>query len=347
MRTRSLAGVPVAALAFAMASAITPVMAADVIAATGGGERHEAGRAIYNFRCYFCHGYSGDARTLAATYLEPPPRNFAALPEDGLDREHMLAAVTAGLPGTAMKGFAGILSEDEIAAVVDFVRVEFMRRKAENTRYHTVENGWPDHQRNRIAFPFARGEIALDTAWEALTEEQRRGKRLFLASCISCHDHARTDDPGVTWEGRPVSYPRNSHEPGVPTRAPTRDEAVSSASPYLLHDVIPAIEGLSMQEKAGESLYQNNCAFCHAADGTGRNWIGSFMEPHPRDLTDSRFMSAMTRSRLSVTIRNGLPNTSMPAWKHVLDGEQIEAIVAYVNKAFHPLADDPDDAVRR
>ena len=33
-------------------------------------ERHERGRAIYNFRCYFCHGYSGDARTLAATYLQ-------------------------------------------------------------------------------------------------------------------------------------------------------------------------------------------------------------------------------------------------------------------------------------
>ena len=26
---------------------------------------NEHGRAVYNFRCYFCHGYSGNARTLA------------------------------------------------------------------------------------------------------------------------------------------------------------------------------------------------------------------------------------------------------------------------------------------
>ncbi|MCB1906811.1 MAG: c-type cytochrome [Rhodocyclaceae bacterium] len=329
---------PVAILA-ASASLAVPAVADDAPPAGGGSVRHEAGRAVYNFRCYFCHGYSGDAQTLAATYLEPPPRNFAALPENGIAREAMLAAVRDGLPGTAMKGFAGILSEDEIAQVVDFVGVEFMRRKAANTRYHTAANGWRDHQRNSIAFPFARGEIALDTPWEALTEEQRRGKRLFLAACVTCHDHARTDDPGVTWEGRPVSYPRNSHEPGVPSRAPTRDEATASASPYLLHDVIPVVADLSEQEKAGEALFQGNCAFCHAADGTGKNWIGSFMEPHPRDLTDAGFMAGMTRGRLSATIRDGLPNTSMPAWRHVLDREQIDAIVAYVNKAFHPLAD--------
>ncbi|MCB1917544.1 MAG: c-type cytochrome [Rhodocyclaceae bacterium] len=331
------AGLAVALVAASLLAA--PAQANEDSAARERLARHEAGRAIYNFRCYFCHGYSGDARTLAATYLVPPPRNFAALPADGIAREGMLSAVRDGLPGTAMKGFANILDEDEIARVVDFVRLEFMQRKAVNTRYHTAENGWPEHDRNRVAFPFAKGEIALDTPWEALTEEQLRGKRLFLASCITCHDHGRTEDPGVTWEGRPVSYPRNSHEPGVPERPPTSEEAISSASPYLVHDVIPSIEGLTPEEKLGEDLFQRNCAFCHAADGTGKNWIGSFMEPHPRNLTDPSFMADMTRQRLAATIRDGLPNTSMPAWKHVLDGAQIDAVVAYVNKAFHPLAD--------
>ena len=31
------------------------------------------GRAIYNFRCYFCHGYSGNARTVAASQPGSPP----------------------------------------------------------------------------------------------------------------------------------------------------------------------------------------------------------------------------------------------------------------------------------
>jgi len=59
--------------------------------------------------------------------------------------------VRDGRNGTAMKGFTGILNEREIAAVTDFVRNEFMQSKAENTRYHTVDNGWPNHERNRAA----------------------------------------------------------------------------------------------------------------------------------------------------------------------------------------------------
>ena len=299
--------------------------------------RHEAGRKIYNFRCYFCHGYSGDARTLAATYLSPPPRDFVGLPPDGIARESMIEAVTKGRAGTAMKGFESILSAKDIGLVVDFVRTEFMRDKAINTTYHTAANGWPDHDRYRIAFPFARGEIPLDRPWPELSPVQQKGKRMFLTSCVTCHDHARTLDPGPVWEGRPVSYPRNQHEPGVPEAAPTREDALASASPYLLHDVVPQFEDMSATEKSGEHLFQKNCAFCHAADGTGKNWIGSFMEPHPRNLTDPDFMRDMTAERLAHTIREGLPNTSMPAWKHVLSAAEVDAIVAYVNKAFHPL----------
>ena len=56
-----------------------------------------------------------------------------------------------------------------------------------------------------------------------------------------------------------------------------------------------------------------------------------------RNLRDPVFMSNMTRTKLTATIRDGLPNTSMPAWKSVLSAEEIAAIVAYVAKAFHPL----------
>ena len=119
--------------------------------------RHELGREIYNYRCYFCHGYSGDAQTLASSYLVPPPRDFTALAPEDLPREAMIATVTDGKPGTAMHGFARLLDAAEIATVVDFVRVEFIELKRPNTRYHTAENGWSDHHRYRDAFPFVTG----------------------------------------------------------------------------------------------------------------------------------------------------------------------------------------------
>ena len=316
----------------------TPLMAPALAADAGKDARHEAGRKIYNFRCYFCHGYSGDAKTLAATYLAPKPRDFTKDDEKAISREQMIIAVRDGKPGTAMKGFKGIIPERDVELVVDFVREEFIRAKAVNTRYHTPENGWPDHDRHAVAFPFATGAIPLDRPWDRLNQTEKKGKRLFLSTCISCHDHARTEDPGPVWGGRPLSYPRNHFDPGDFTAPPpTKVDAIASASPYALHDVVPQVTGLTPKEKRGETLFQANCSFCHGATGTGRNWIGSFMEPHPRDLTDPKFMGDMTRGRLAHTIREGLPNTSMPAWKSVLKGDEIEAIIAYVSRVFHPV----------
>lgn len=314
----------------------------------------ELGRRIYNFRCYYCHGYSGNARTLAATLLTPKPVDFTSISPNFLSRERMLQSIQSGRAGTAMMSFSSVLQPNEIAAVTDFVRHEFMVAKAENTRYHTEANGWFNHERYAAAFPFATGMLALDTPWEQLTPQQADGKRLFMTSCVSCHDRAKENNEDIHWESRPVSYPRNQFSPGghldeknsqLPDAKNNSSEVVSSssvdamasASPYLLHDRVPKLSGLTATEQRGETLYQKNCAFCHAADGTARNWIGSFMEPHPRDLTKSAAMSSMTRTRLRTVIREGLPGTSMPAWKSVLSEQEVEDVIAYVARAFHPL----------
>ena len=308
-----------------------------VVPAVHAAQRHELGRAVYNFRCYFCHGYSGDAQTLASTYLNPRPRDFKATAPEQLSRERMLQVVQHGTPGTAMRGFEGILQPADMAAVIDFVRQEFMVAKAPNTRYHTRENGWPDHERYIGAFPFANGKLALDTPADQLSPQQRAGRRLYLASCVSCHDRSHVDDAGAAWEARPLSYPRNGFVPGDTAQV----DSVSGASPYALHDRVPQIPGLSETERRGETVFQQNCSFCHGADGTGRNWIGSFLEPHARDLTDPAVMASMTRERLAGVIRDGLPDTSMPAWKSVLTESEIQATVSYVGRAFHPLSASP------
>lgn len=291
------------------------------------------GRDIYNFRCYFCHGYSGDARTLAAEMLQPRPRDFTATPLEQLSRDRMIEVIRGGIDGTAMKPFASLLNDAEIGAVADFVRDEFMRRGAVNTRYHTVANGWPEHDRFAIAYPFVRGEISLAADDAELTPTQRQGRALYVSACISCHDLARSGSEKPTWEAEAVSYPRVGFATGDFLEPP---DAVSGATTFAKHDIAPRIPDLSPAEARGEALFQSNCAFCHAADGTGKNWIGTFMKPHPRDLTSDGAMQHMTRSRLAAVIREGLPGTSMPAWGAVLDMAQIHDIVAYIGKAFYP-----------
>ena len=293
----------------------------------------EAGRKIYNFRCYFCHGYSGDAQTVAASLLFPPPVDFTRADASRFTSEHIVSVLRNGKPGTAMQTFRNTLTEAQMQQVATFVVDEFVRRKAPNTRYHTAENGWPDHQRYQEAFPFATGEIPASRPWKTLSEVQASGKRLFLSGCVICHDRGGGN---VMWEARALSYPRNHYDHTAPPAPPALD-AMTSASPYLLHDITPQVADMTEQEQRGQKLFQDNCAFCHAADGTGKNWIGSFLEPHPRNLRDSVFMRSMTRTRLTATIREGLPNTSMPAWKAVFSAEDIAAVVAYVAKVFHPL----------
>lgn len=292
----------------------------------------EAGRAIYNYRCYFCHGYSGDARTLAATYLSPPPRSFRDADLTMLPAARIAEAVSKGRDGTAMRPFASLLTQAEILAVAAFVEDEFVRRKAPNTAYHTEANGWPDHARHAEAFSFARGEIALDVPVESLTPSQQRGRQRYLSSCISCHDRGKpTAEAQEAWSSRPLSYPRAGFV-YTPEGAGAVD-ALSGASVYARHDVAPKIETLAPAEQRGKQLYEANCAFCHAADGSGKHWIGRFMEPPARDLT-ALSAQQMPRERLMATIRDGLEGRSMPAWRDVLAADEIGDIADYVGRAF-------------
>ena len=289
---------------------------------------NDTGREVYDFYCYQCHGYSGDARTLASTYLEPGPRNFSTADPESLTHERMVDAVTNGRTGTAMVSFASVVSADEIEAVVSYIRNSFMLNDKPDYIYHTKANGWEDHDRYAAAFPFASGELPLDTAWEQLSDEQKQGKQLFMQACISCHDRAVVTDEGAIWELRALSYPRRhySHRMDI--------DSISSASPYLQHEQPPDTRDLSTAQQRGAALFQQNCAFCHGADGTGRNWIGSFLEPHARDLTAVEITQQNTE-RLEHVIRNGLEGTSMPAWKHVLDDEQINDVISYLKRNEH------------
>jgi len=274
----------------------------------------------------------------------------------------MIKAVSDGKPGTAMKSFARSLSREEIALVVDFVRENFMRNKAANSIYHSAENGWSSMQAYADAFPFARDEIPLDTPESQLSAQQLRGKFIFMNSCVSCHDrsrgdrsaHQQDDDGAASWEPDAVSYPRNAFTPqqleqqmsqsfdnsnSVTANSDTSGaDSTSGASPYARHDQAPRLSGLSESERAGEALFQNNCAFCHAADGSGKNWIGSFLKPHPRNLSNRAFMATMSRSHLKQVIEEGIPGTTMSSWKNVLNAQQIEQIIDYLARAFGPLS---------
>jgi len=287
----------------------------------------DAGRGIYNRHCYCCHGYSGDARTVAGSMLDPRPRDFTA---GALDRERMLEAVRSGRPGTAMQPFAGILGEPQIAAVVDFIRDAFSVRGERNLTYHSPVNGWTGDPAASPAAPFVTGARRVDPGGDDLTPELRAGQRLYLSSCVSCH--ARAGDGPLEWRNVAVSWPEGNYlehdeAPGDPVTAV-----------FERHESAPALASADARVREGERLYQRNCAHCHAEDGTGRNWIGSFLQPPPPDFTAPPGAAPRGHADLARLIADGAPGTSMPAWRQVLDAQQIDALARYLRAAFRRYA---------
>jgi mono/diheme cytochrome c family protein len=101
------------------------------------------------------------------------------------------------------------------------------------------------------------------------------------------------------------------------------------------------------QKVPGSPLYQKLCSQCHGEKGDGSGFAAPRLQPRPRDFTAGKFKIRRTPSGalpsdedLEHIIREGMPYTSMPAWKHLSDG-QIKELVTAV-KSFSPDFANPE-----
>ena len=85
-----------------------------------------AASPVYDRLCLPCHGAAGDGQGPAAPWLDPKPRDLtrgvykwrstpSGRPPTDID---LARTIRAGAPGTSMPGFAGILDESQIGALV-------------------------------------------------------------------------------------------------------------------------------------------------------------------------------------------------------------------------------------
>jgi cbb3-type cytochrome c oxidase subunit III len=83
------------------------------------------GGVLYMQACVMCHGDTG-VRQISGR-MQPPPRDFASpVVIAELTRKRMIASVTNGRPGTAMRPYGDQFSQGDIEAMVDFIREAFM-----------------------------------------------------------------------------------------------------------------------------------------------------------------------------------------------------------------------------
>lgn len=92
---------------------------------------------------------------------------------------------------------------------------------------------------------------------------------------------------------------------------------------------------------AGRLLYQTNCAACHGAAGKGDGPAAFGLRPRPGDFTQHMVPGKHTDGQVYLWIRDGFPNSAMPAWGQRLSDEQIWRLVAYLRTFAQPSAPSP------
>jgi mono/diheme cytochrome c family protein len=166
------------------------------------------GRRLYASYCSVCHGEAGQVAMWAGENMNPPPRNFtSADARRVLSRERMIRSVTYGRANTAMPGWGNQLPEDDIAAVVDYIRLAFMPPESSE---HSAEGEEPAHEHagtHAAAGVHAHdilppGQILPDMSLPfpgGIVGDAGRGEEFYRDNCATCH--------GLAGDGRgPRAY---------------------------------------------------------------------------------------------------------------------------------------------
>ncbi len=93
--------------------------------------------------------------------------------------------------------------------------------------------------------------------------------------------------------------------------------------------------------EAGKVLYDDKCAHCHGIEGAGDGSAAENLLPRPRDFTRGIYKIRSTESGQLPTdqdlfdiISNGMPGSSMPAWREILTEDARWQLIAHI-KTFH------------
>ncbi|MFO0775364.1 MAG: cytochrome c [Nitrospiraceae bacterium] len=80
------------------------------------------GKTIFGESCRHCHGAEADGTGEMAAYLDPPPSNLTAATTQQKTDDQLRTTILTGRPGTAMSGFEGALTDEQLADVIAYLR---------------------------------------------------------------------------------------------------------------------------------------------------------------------------------------------------------------------------------
>ena len=208
----ALCAAPLAAWSAPDASTASPHAAASPPASHGGAVRGgpgsnarriipinaSLGERVYLNNCAVCHGDKGAGAMWTQASLNPPPRDFtSAQARQELTRKRMITSVTYGRPDTAMMSFRKRLSDQEIAAVVDYVRATFIEGSAKAAAVPPLGHGsaaMPPVAAHAVTkppvpAPIVDADMSLPFP-KGLMGDAAKGRAFYMENCYVCHGKA-------------------------------------------------------------------------------------------------------------------------------------------------------------
>jgi len=178
--------------------ALSCIASAEARTKGAAGGNSTDGATLYHDYCSVCHGDSGQGAMWSKSGLDPAPVKFSSdFAKQELTRERMITSATYGRSETAMVGWGTRLNSSQIAAIVDYIRSEFMEITDENPQLAAQATSEES---------FTAADMS-ESMPEELSGDVNRGASLYMVNCATCH--------GVFGDGRgPRSYfispkPRN------------------------------------------------------------------------------------------------------------------------------------------
>lgn len=306
----------------------------------------DAVKQRYSEYCSVCHGDRGDGRSHAQQGLVPPPRDFTEQTfAVTVTRDRIIAAITNGVPGTAMIAWTTELDEAEISELADYVLEEFVRGPKKAGIAPPIPDAFAQIYRESCSV--CHGDDGTGAKWgqESLSTKPRdftsaaSQTELTRDRMIVSVTNGRpgTPMPGFASQLSPqqvegiVDYVRARFMNAVVAADTTA--AIDSNTGGNYHDQ-PLPNMLSGHFERGRALYFVNCVECHGTAGDGNGPRAYFIFPKPRNFRDPATQRTLNRPRLYSGIADGVIGKEMPAWSKVFSDQDIADVAEFVYREF-------------
>ncbi len=170
------------------------------------------------------------------------------------------------------------------------------------------------------------------------------GAAVFKTACAQCHGEGAEGAKGYPnlldddwlWGGDiEAIYQSIRHGIGAEDDINTRFAEMSAFGEFLSDDEMTSVLHYTLSLSgaghnpsfvgSGASVFADNCAACHGADGKGDRALGA------PDLTDSIWLYGKSQSDVRASITEGRQG-KMPAWQHILSEAQLRQVAYFVHQ---------------